>query len=234
MDRRTGTLGRQRIVVINSNSTQRVTDEFDAALAPLRFADGPVLECVTLGEGPPGVESQRAADELIPHQNRLIEREDESADAFVIACFSDPGLRSAREVTAKPVIGICEAAMTAALNLGGRIGVLSILESAVRRHRRVFAEMGIAERIAGDIPLNRKVSELANDAEVLSLVLEAGGRLKNQLGAEVVVLGGAAFANYRTRMEAALGMPVIEPVQAGVAMAIAAVRLGWRTSLAGG
>lgn len=226
-------MARQRIVVINSNSTRRVTDEFDRAIEPLRFADGPTIDCLTLAEGPPGVESQRKADELIGHQNRLIEREEARADAFVIACFSDPGLQAAREVTAKPVIGISEAAMTAAMNLGGRIGVVSILQSAVRRHHRMFAAMGIAGRVAGDVALNRKVSELANDAEVMRLLTAAGERLRDQMGAEVIVLGGAAFANYRQRLEAAVGLPVVEPVQAGVTMALAAVRFGWRTRMAG-
>ena len=54
-----------RIVVINPNSTQAVTDGIDEAMQPLRFADGPRIDCVTLAEGPPGIECQRHADAVV-------------------------------------------------------------------------------------------------------------------------------------------------------------------------
>ena len=43
-----------RIVVINPNSSQIVTDGIDRAVEPLRMAGGPAIECVTLKEGPAG------------------------------------------------------------------------------------------------------------------------------------------------------------------------------------
>ncbi len=50
--------------------------------------------------------------------------------------------------------------------------------------------------------------------------------LRDDLGAQVLVLGCAGMARYRARLEAALEVPVIDPTQAAVAMAIAAVQLG--------
>ncbi len=50
--------------------------------------------------------------------------------------------------------------------------------------------------------------------------------LRDDLGAQVLVLGCAGMVRYRARLEAALEVPVIDPTQAAVAMAIAAVRLG--------
>ncbi|NQU56267.1 MAG: Asp/Glu racemase, partial [Rhodospirillales bacterium] len=47
-----------RILVINPNSTQVVTDHMDAAVAPLRTQGGPAIECMSLPDGPPGIESQ--------------------------------------------------------------------------------------------------------------------------------------------------------------------------------
>ena len=105
-----------RITVINPNSTQAVTDGINDALNPLRFEDGPEIECLTLPEGPPGIESQRHVDGVITPLCDLIAREDNQSDAFVIACFSDPGLMSARESTAKPVFGISESSILSALS----------------------------------------------------------------------------------------------------------------------
>src|SRR5436190_14427241 len=133
----------ERIVVINPNSTEAVTRAIDDAMAPLRMAGGPEIVCRTLREGPPGVESQRDADAVIAPLCRAIAAEDDEAAAFVIACFSDPGLHSARETTAKPVLGIAECGILTALTLGHRFGILSILAKSVPRHLRYVASMGV-------------------------------------------------------------------------------------------
>src|SRR5271169_1473099 len=92
------------IVVINPNSTEAVTVAIDAAMAPLRLKGGPDIVCQTLREGPPGIESQHDADSVIEPLCRAVAAQDNVASAFVIACFSDPGLHSALEATAKPVL----------------------------------------------------------------------------------------------------------------------------------
>ena len=55
----------QRILVINPNSTQAVTDNTSRALEPLRMEGGPAIECMTLAEGPPGVESQADVESVV-------------------------------------------------------------------------------------------------------------------------------------------------------------------------
>ncbi len=45
---------RDRILVINPNSTASVTRAIDDAMAPLRIPGGPEIACLTLDEGPPG------------------------------------------------------------------------------------------------------------------------------------------------------------------------------------
>src|SRR5258707_13353693 len=87
-----------RIVVINPNSTVAVTSGIDAAMAPLRVPGGPDIDCVTLAEGPPGIENQGHVESVIQPLLRLIQSRDDAA-AFVIACYSDPGLFAAREAT---------------------------------------------------------------------------------------------------------------------------------------
>ena len=223
----------QRIVVVNPNSTEAVTRGIDEAVAPLRFADGPEIDCLTLAEGPPGVETQRHVDGVVGPLCALIGREDNRADAFVIACFSDPGLHSARETTRHPVFGISAAAMTAALNLGDRFAIIAILPASVSRHRRDIHQMGLQARFAGELPIGLGVTELEGDpAAVEARMAEVGGRLVAEQGADVLILGCAGMARYRTPLEKRLGVPVLDPSQAAVAQAVAAVRLG-RTTAAG-
>ena len=76
----------QQIVVINPNSTEAVTQAIDRALDPLRMTGGPEIECMTLSEGPPGIESQADVDNVVAPICSLVRARDNDAAAFVIAC----------------------------------------------------------------------------------------------------------------------------------------------------
>lgn len=214
----------ETILVINPNSTVAVTEDIDRALGPLRFADGPEIECLTLAEGPPGIETQEHIQSVVAPIRRRVAAEEARAAAFVIACFSDPGLAEAREVTAKPVFGIAECGLMSAMARAGRVGVIAILEASVERHRRFYAARGIEGRIAGELALDLGVLELAEEAVAFARLTEIGARLRDECRAEVLVLGCAGMARYRARLEDRLRVPVIDPTQAAVAMAISALR----------
>jgi allantoin racemase len=216
-----------RIIVINPNSSGAVSAAIDAAIAPLRLTGGPEIDCVTLVEGPPGIESQRDADAVIAPLCRLIAHHDAGAAAFVIACFSDPGLYSAREVTRNPVLGIAECGILTALTLGQRFGIVSILATSVPRQLRYVASMGVSQRLAGNVPVGLGVAELADPHTARARLIECGGILRDRHGADVLVLGCAGMAAYRSPVEEAVGLPVVEPTQAAVMMAIGRVQLGW-------
>ena len=214
------------IYVINPNSTQAVTDAIDVALDPLRASDGPEIACVTLAEGPPGIESQRDVDGVIAPLLARAAALENAAGAFVIACFSDPGLHALREQSARPVLGIAECGVLTALTIAPRFGVLAILPGSIARHRRCFAAMGVTDRLAGEIAIDVGVVDLADERRTFGRLTECGTALRDGYGADVVVMGCAGMARYRAALEDALAIPVVEPTQAAVAMAIGRVRLG--------
>lgn len=213
------------ILVINPNSTEEVTAGIDRALEPLRFDGGPPIESATLKEGPPGIESQAQADAVIAPMCALIRGRQDSASAFIIACYSDPGLHAARETTTKPVFGIGESAMVTALTQGERFGIISILDASIPRHARAVRAAGLGDRFAGDIAIGVGVTELAGDDDVRQRLIATGARLRDDHGANVLILGCAGMAGYRKRCEQALGIPVIDPTQAAATLAIGAVQL---------
>jgi allantoin racemase len=212
-----------RIIVINPNSTRRVTAAIDAALEPWRMRGGPEIECVTLAEGPPGIETQAQVEHVAIPLCRLM-RAREDAAAFVIACFSDPGLHAAREATEKPVLGIAECGLLTALTLGERFGIIAILKSSLPRHLRYVRQLGLAGRFAGEAPLGLGVVELADAARAMERMVEVGAQLRDDHGADVLVLGCAGMAQYRGALERTLGIPVVDPTQAAATMAIGRVR----------
>ncbi|MEX2648844.1 MAG: aspartate/glutamate racemase family protein [Alphaproteobacteria bacterium] len=217
----------ERILVINPNSSTHVTAAMDRALEPLRWAGGPAIACATLAEGPPGIETARHIADVVPPLCAMIAREDNRSSAYVIACFSDPGLHAARETTKHPVFGIGEAGLTSALNLGERVGVIAIRPASVVRQSRMARTLGIAERFAGSIALDIGVVELADAARVTGRMREIGRRLIAERGADVIVMGCAGMAQYREGLQHDLGVPVIDPTQAAVGLAITAVSVGY-------
>ncbi|MBL8588869.1 MAG: aspartate/glutamate racemase family protein [Methylobacteriaceae bacterium] len=210
------------IVVINPNSNPAVTAGFDEALGPLRRPGAPAIVCETLAEGPFGIETQAHVDGVAIPLARLVASRPE-ADAFVIACYSDPGLFVCREATAKPVFGIAECGLLTAMARGQRFGVIAIARRSIARHIRYMRQMGIIDRLANERPLDMSVAETASGEGALARMISVGTELRDRDGADVIVMGCAGMARHRRALEAALGVPVIDPVQAAVTMALGAV-----------
>jgi allantoin racemase len=217
---------RARIRVVNPNSNAAVTRGIEEALEPLRFTDGPEIVCSTLEEGPFGIETQADVESVALPLRRLVEA-DNGSDAFVIACYSDPGLHLCREGTTRPVFGIAECGVLTALARAERFGVVAISQRSIRRHLRYLRQMGLLDRFAGERPLEMSVAESA-DSGTLGRLIEVGRELKDADGADAVILGCAGMARHRKPLEDALGIAVIDPTQAAVTMALGAVQLARR------
>ena len=213
------------VVVLNPNSTEAVTAGLRDALAPLRLLGGPDIECATLAEGPPGIETDAHVEQVAAPVCEFLQSREADAGAFVIACFSDPGLEQARRRVSRPVFGMAECGYLTALTRGRRFGVISILEAAVERHRRYLEAMGILSRLAGDLPIGLGVAELHDESIAFERMVDVGTELRDDHGADVLVLGCAGMARLRSPMQDALGIAVVEPVQAAVTMALGAAVL---------
>ena len=216
-----------KILVINPNSTDAVTRGIDAACEPLRMQGGPLVEVATLKEGPPGIETQQHVDGVVQPLIRMVKEREAHYAAFVIACYSDPGLHSLREATRKPVLGISECGILTALTLGQKFGVIAILEKSIPRHLRYMGALGVMDRLAGELAVGLPVVELTDEAKTFGRMVTVSKALRDAHGANVIVMGCAGMARYRKPLQDAVGIPVVEPTQAAVTMAIGRVRLGW-------
>ena len=219
------TEGPQRIRVINPNSNSDITRSIDEALAGLRFRDGPAITCSTLAEGPRGIETQAHVEQVVLPLLQAIRR-DESSSAFVIACYSDPGLSACREATARPVLGIAECGVLSALARADTFGVIAIRSLSIRRHLRYLRQMSLLDRLAGERPLEMSVEDSAGAGESFARMADVGRALRDVDGAGAIVMGCAGMARHRRALEAELGVPVIDPTQAAVAMAVGVLTAG--------
>ncbi len=212
-----------RILVINPNSSEAVTAAIDTAVTPLRGPGGPAITVDRLRCGPPGIATQRDADSVVMPLCELVARD--RSDAFVLACFSDPGLHAVREAAGgRPVMGIAEWGLLRALTLGERFGIIALSPASVKRQQRLVRQMGLAGRHAGSWPVDASAADTAEGA-IRDRLVEAGRRLEAERGADVLVLGCAGMAGHRRAIEQATGRPVVEPTQWAVMAALGALRL---------
>jgi Asp/Glu/hydantoin racemase len=212
-----------RVLVINPNCSTDCSAGIDAAIAPFRFAGGPTLDVATLEDGPPAIYSWRDWHAVVEPLCRRIEHE--SADAYVIACASDPGIEAARAVTDRPIFGVFRSAVAAAVARSERFGVIAIVEASKARHLAALRSMGLDGRLAAEVALNVTMETLL-DPDLARSRLIAAARDLAAAGAGAVILGCTGMAHHRRAIADAVGLPVIEPCQAGMSQAIGAVAEG--------
>lgn len=204
------------ILVINPNSSTSVTRSMEACLGPVRASTSHSINCIELAKSPPGIETDDHVAAVVPNIIEAVSNS--SADAFVVSCFSDPGIAQVRKLVARPVVGIAEAAYLAALGLGNRFGIVSLGQSSIDRHLRYLKALELDRRLAGDRSINMTVVQLMA-GDVVETVSRTARLLRDEDGADVIILGCAGLGSYRQAMQESLGIPVIDPVQAGVALA---------------
>lgn len=210
--------------VINPNSSPHVTAAIEFAAAPFRAA-GSNIVCVEMQDGPRGIVTESELMEAVPPMLSYALAAEPDAACFVIACFGDPGLHLMRERLKRQVFGIGECGVLAALARGQRFGVITLLQSSIARHMRWFGAMGVQGRLAGDRAMGLGVADLRDRDIMFQRMVEVGHALKEQDGADVVLMGGAAMSFQRAALEAELGIPVIDPNFSALVMADGVAKL---------
>lgn len=213
-----------RIVVLNPNSSTEVTASMADCLGGIGTSGGHEVWCTELADAPIGIETDAHVAQVTPMVRDFVA--EARADAVVVACFSDPGVALARAAAAIPVVGIAEAAYCTALQLADRFGVVSLGPSSVARHAAQLQRLSLIGRLAGDRPVGMTVAQ-GHAPEAFDAILRVGRALVEEDGAGVLILGCAGLGAKRAGLEDALGVPVVDPVQAGVATAATLLELGY-------
>jgi allantoin racemase len=218
-----------RLLLINPNPTTAMTANM-AAAAEAAASPGTEVIPVTVTDSVPFIDGFYDEAVAAAAVVRCVAERDGEFDAAIVACFGDPGLYGAREVTGAPVVGIAEASFALAMSLGHRFGIVSTIDRATPGTVDLLRHYGIESRCAAVEPTGVDVLDLDGDADGAAGPIEAAGRRAVDAGAEVLCLGCGAMVGTRERVEASLGVPVVEAVPAAVALAESLVRLGLRTS----
>ncbi len=219
-----------RISVINPNTTVSMTEQIAAAARSVA-APGTEIVAVTSSTGPVSIESHYDEALSVPGVIEAIvrtERSEHPADAYVLACFGDPGLDAAREVASVPVVGIAEAAMHAASLLGRTFSVVTTLGRTMGRAEELAERYGLAGRCRGIHACEIPVLELETNPDTAGILVDACRSAAETDGSDAIVLGCAGMADLAQVIGAKIGIPVVDGVAAGTLLVQSLVTMGLR------
>ena len=217
-----------KILVINPNTSENMTKHIREELGRIKRPDTE-LTVVCPEKGPETIESAYDEAYAIPPTLDLVEKANqEGYDAIILACFSDPGLEAAKEISNIPVIGIEEATLHMAAMLGAKFSVITPRRERIPSKKAHVHMHGLDYFLASVRSLDLSVAETDADPEKTKRrVLEVAKKAVDEDGTEVIILGCAGMAGYAQEIERKLKVKVLDPtgVALKVAEAIADLRL---------
>ncbi len=220
-----------RIKIINPNTTWGMTRSIELSAKAIARNDTEIVT-VSPRRGPVSIESYY--DEQIAIMGVLeevLQGEKEGFNGYIIACFGDPGLFAAREITRVPVIGIAEAAMLTACMLAPKFSVLTVLARSQMITEELIHKYGLWNRCASLRSTGLSVLDFEQDPKRGAEALKEAGRIAvAEDGAEALLLGCAGMAGLEEEIEDELKVPVINGVAAAVKMVESLFDLGKKTS----
>ncbi len=209
-----------KIFVINPNTSVEMTAGINQ-MAVKYAREGTEITTVSPKKGPRTIESSYE-ESLVAEGvlERVLEANHKDFDAIVIACYGDPHLHSAKEISEIPVFGIAEASMHMACLLGYKFSIVTVLERARPIFEELVKRTGLTEKCASIKTTSLSVAELEKDPGItVQVLIEAASLAIKEDGAEVICLGCAGMYGLDKEIEKSIGVPVLDGVVCAVKMA---------------
>lgn len=223
---------KMKILVVNPNTTVSMTEKIGLAANAAARPDTQII-ATNSQRGPTSIQGFLDVATCIPGLLEEVKQHSD-VDAIVIACFDDTGLDAVRCMVSVPVLGIGEAAFHAASMISTKFSVVTTLSRSVPGLENNLQRYGLSQKCvrvrSTDIPV-LKLEE--GDPATLDIIRSEIRASIEQDNAEAIVLGCAGMADLMDLLSSEFGLPVIDGVATGVALAEALVNSGLKTSKIG-
>jgi allantoin racemase len=209
---------RPRILLVNGNSSQSVTDR----MATLATSAAPQLEflpCTPQG-GPAYVSTP---DDFTLAAGKVVEAialavRDDQPDGCIIACFGEPGLPEARRRFDFPIVGMAEASMLTAMQLGGNFAIVTLGEHWPAMLYDSVRVYGVEDRCIGiELVEGTPIELMADPKRAAELVTTVA----KKCGAPIVIIGGAALTGLASAIGPLPKILLVDCLQASIAQVVA-------------
>ena len=210
-----------RILLVNGNTTQEITDR---AVAAARRAAPKGTEVVGIS-APFGANVVTTSPENLIAGHAILDalaRHHQGFDAVILAISFDTALAEARELLRIPIYGITESALLEAVKKSDKIGVIIFGAASLPLYRSVFDRY----------PSSRAIAEVAMiDVASTKAYVTAGGldvailtevnRMVRAHGIGATVICGAALAGIAERLQPQCDCLLVDGVPAAIRAALA-------------
>jgi len=204
----------QRLLIINPNTTQSMTDKIGACARAVA-RPGTEIVAVSPAMGPASIESHYDEALAVPGLlQEIAAGERDGVDGYVIACFGDPGLFALREAADCPVTGLAEAAVAQAASHGS----CAIVTGG--RAWRPMLERLLPALACGGAVKHIETVELtgaqlhADPVAAETLLRDVCKKVLQEHRVNSIIIGGAGLAGMAARLQPALPVPLIDSVAA--------------------
>lgn len=224
-----------KILIIRPVISER-PDHLEEAIFQEFATPGTIIKAQRLEWGPASIESEYDMIYSAPYVVKAAEEaETQGYDGIIVNCFVNPGLEAVKEAVRIPVVGAGEATVSLALNLGNRIGIITILPNIlplIRKQNQLFIGMG---RIASVRSIDVPVLGIYNDAQLFEKMFEQASKAILEDGVDTIVLGCTGLGGMANELSSKLNknnlpVPVVDPAGASLKVVEALVACNLRHS----
>jgi len=216
-----------KIFIINPNADKKFTEMINREATKVA-SKGTKIVCENAPNAPMFIDNH--VDEVLcaPGMLQLLRENERNFDAFVLGCTCDANIDILRETTEKPVIGVGESSMLAAMMLGGKFSVIQMGSRGIAMKKRFIKNLGFDSRCA-----SVRSIDINGPGDMADKIIVTACKAIEEDAAEVITLGCAGFAGLAKKISQEIGIPVIDGIPYGVRFAEALVICGGRTSRKG-
>ncbi|MBL8696766.1 MAG: aspartate/glutamate racemase family protein [Alphaproteobacteria bacterium] len=220
-----------KLLLLNANTTAAMTERMVAIAR--RLAGPAVAVGGATGRFGASYISTRAAAAIAGHAalDLLAEHvgrdNPQGHDAVLLACFGDPGLLALKELSPVPVLGMAEASLGLAAQLGTRIGLITGGSRWVAMLREFATLMGHGDRVVAIRATPLTGAEIAADpAGAAARLRDLAQRCIDEDHTDVIVFGGAGLVGLAETLQPQLPVPLLDSLTCLVQAGLSAARLG--------
>jgi Asp/Glu/hydantoin racemase len=215
------------LLLINGNTTAKLTERLHRRACAFLGASW-LVSAETARFGFPYVTKRTeviVAAHAILETAKMAMETGNTFDACLIACFGEPGITAVREASPVPVVGMAEASVLCALQVGRRYAIVTVGEHWPAMIEEYLQGLLLFERCAGIIPVSGHALALSADRSLALDQISFAIERALSLGADSVIIGGAAITGFAQDLQGKFRVPLIDSLDAGLAQVEALSRL---------
>jgi len=214
-----------KMLIINPNSDEEMTKAIQKTAENFAQDEYEVV-CMSTPGAPSFIETYEDQSQAAPGMIKRLRENQDTFDAFIIACHCDPNLDVLKEITKKPVVGIGETSMKIASMLGHCFSVIQTTEFSIPIKQELVRKYHLQDNLASIRAAVAPGQESSDDEKYL----KAAQAAIEEDGAEVIVLGCAGLTGADKRLEKKLAAPVLDGIVCGLIVAAGLVKYGISTN----